>query len=255
MPLCLRAGCCSEQGRYRSNNEDQAVVADWADAVVCVVADGMGGPDVGRLASERAVVGLLANLGKPARDRADGLTIEDVLRVAFARANDDVLAIQQTQQPPARRGSSTAALLYWLRGEDRVHVAHLGDVRAYHLSGQTLRTLTVVHSIAQALVENGTISPEEARGIRRNNTPVRFLGLDPQDFYRPPDIAAVPLQAGDRFLLCCDGLYHFPSEDELIALLCEDAEPRMRAEALCRLAMDRGSRDNVSCVVVDVVED
>jgi protein phosphatase len=254
MPLRLRAGCCSEQGRYRSNNEDQAVVADWPDAVVCVVADGTGGSDVGRMASERAVAGLLANLDKPARDRADGMTIEGVLRAAFARANDDVLAIQQAQQPPARRGSSTAALLYWRRGEDRVHVAHVGDVRAYHLSGQSLRMLTVIHNIAQALVEAGTISPEQARTVRRNNTLVPFLGLEPPHD-RPPDVWAWPIAAGDRFLLCCDGVYAFLEDDAVIALLREDAGPRRRAERLCRVAMDRGSRDNVSCVVVDVIEE
>lgn len=203
MPLCLRAGCCSQQGPYRQDNEDHAAVARWADAVVCVVADGMGGAGAGRLASERAVATLLANLDKPGHDRA-GAGIEAALRTAFARANDAVLAAHV----PGQRGGSTATLSLWLRGADRVHVAHVGDTRAYHLSDRRLTVLTEIHDVRNALVRNGTLTPEQARTYSIRNVLYRDLGSPDVYDLEPADLTDVPIRPGDRFLLCCDGVYN-----------------------------------------------
>src|SRR5262249_37389636 len=96
MSLHLRAGCCSLQGQ-RSNNEDHVAVAEWPDAVVCVVADGMGGQDAGRQASEAAVAALLAILDKPARDRWDA-AVADLLRRAFAQAHERIRQLRHQLQ-------------------------------------------------------------------------------------------------------------------------------------------------------------
>jgi serine/threonine protein phosphatase PrpC len=229
MPLRLHWGCCSLQGR-RSENEDHVAVAEWPDAVVCVVADGMGGPDAGRLAGEHAAAALLANLNKPARDRAGPQGCEAALRTAFARAHDAVRAIQL---PPRRRAGTTATLLLWLRGADRVRVAHVGDTLAYHLSAQGLKALT------------------DGRASTWRGVIYRFLGCPELTEATLVDLASAPVQAGDRFLLCSDGLYPYATEAELAASLREPAAPRRIAEALCQRALERGSKDNVSAVVID----
>jgi protein phosphatase len=208
----------------------------------------MGGTEAGERASETAVVTLLANLGKPALDRAGPAGTEGMLRAAFDRSQADVLALQSLH----RRAGCSATLLLWRRGADHVHVAHVGDSRAHHLSGRDLNVLTVAHNVARALVAAGTISPEEARTmICGRGVLYRYLGCAELNGSGLVDLTTVPIRAGDCFLLCCDGLYHFETEEDVIDRLRRDGDPRRRAESLCQLALDRGSRDNVSAVVID----
>jgi protein phosphatase len=248
MPLRLRAGCCSLQGPYREDNEDHVAIAEWPDAIVCVVADGMGGANAGRLASERGVAVLLTNLDKAGRDRPAGAGVEGALREAFTRANQAVLAMHE---PGARAAGSTATLLVWLRGAERVHVAHVGDTRAYHLSGGRLTLLTQDHDVRTALVRNGTLTPEQARTHKIRNVLYRYLGSAEVYEHDPADLVTVPIQAGDRFLLCCDGVYNLIDDAGLATILSDPAAPRRCAEALCQRAIDANSRDNVSAVVID----
>lgn len=247
MSLHLRAGTCSLQGR-RPENEDRVAVAEWPDAVVCVVADGMGGADLGRQASEAAVETLLANLDKPARDRTGG-AVDDTLRRAFAQAHERIRQLL-FQSQTSLRACSTATLLFWPRADERVHLTSFGDSLALRCSAAGAERFPPLHGvIAAALVASGTITPEQAAPRRGWVTPLfRCLGLDVTP---DPDLLVVPVRVGDRFLLCSDGLYHFVTEDDVINWLRRDDDPRRRAEALCQLAFDRGSRDNVSAVVID----
>src|SRR5262245_35555588 len=115
MPLALRIGHCTLQGGYREENEDAVAAGEYPEQVVCLVADGMGGQGLGALAAQRAVATVLAELDKPARDRAGCATVEDALRHAFARANEEVLALPT---PPGARGGSCLVVALWRRGTD-----------------------------------------------------------------------------------------------------------------------------------------
>jgi serine/threonine protein phosphatase PrpC len=246
VPLSLRTGSCCLQGNYRSDNEDRVGVAEWPDAVVCVVADGMGGPPLGRLVSETAVTTLLANLDKPSRDRAGAL--EGALRQAFTLANLAALA----EQVIPGRGGTTATLLFWSRGADQAHVAHVGDSFAFRITNDAAVPLTTVHDIASALVAAGTISLEDAGRIRWSGPRLyRYLGMQ-DGAGEVVDLSVAPCLAGDRFVLATDGLTNHVTGDEMAAFLKDWPDAQQCADHLGQLALSRGSRDNVSCVVVNV---
>jgi PPM family protein phosphatase len=247
VPLSLRTGSCCLQGNYRQDNEDRVAVVEWPDAVVCVVADGMGGPPLGRQASEQVIASLLANLDKPSRDQSAGN--DGAVRTALYRAQDDVRLLQ-TQT--GRRAGSSVVLLLWIRGAECVLVGHVGDTRAYHLSAQGTKALTVVHDVRQALIAAGTITQEQAdQGIWRNVL-YKFLGADVPDL--APDLVRVSISAGDRFMLCSNGLWGVVRDEQLAAILTQMLDAQVCADDLAQLALTQGSRDNVSCVVVNVVE-
>jgi serine/threonine protein phosphatase PrpC len=252
MPLMLRAGSSSLQGGHRADNEDFVAVEQWHDRIACVVADGMGGAGLGSQASQRAAAVLLAGLDKLSRDCAG--SVEIALRQAFGRAQQEVRALLS---PQGQYVSCTATLLLWLFGADHVHLAHIGDTCAFHLHAGRVTILTAVHDIIHVLVAGGTITEEQARSHHRiRNVLYRYLGMDDGNGPFPgPDLVRVPIHGtGDCFLLCSDGLSNYLTMEEIPHALQAAGDPQQRAAALCQLALDRGSRDNVSAIVIDGVE-
>jgi protein phosphatase len=247
MPVALRVGGCTLKGNWRSENEDAIGVAHFPDVVITVVADGMGGSGGGAQASQCAVVTILSCLSKPGRDQAGSAAGESALRHAVARAHEEVVALQP---PQVGRLSSTITLALWFRGADWIHLAHLGDCRAYRVRGGVIEQLTTDHNIGEALVAAGRVTRAELhRSPGSWHVLYRFLGAGQFD---GPDIRAVSIQADDRLLLCSDGLSSFVPALDLLAQLRDRADAQECAERLCQLALDRGSRDNISAVVIRV---
>src|SRR5262249_30028220 len=120
------------------------------------------------------------------------------------------------------------------------------------IRGNKIEQLTVDHSIAQALVEAKTISVAEARTHKYRNVLWKYLGS--KEVGDGPDVKAVPLKVGDRLLLCTDGLTGVVSDDTLLNFIQQEDDPQDCADGLGQLALDSGSRDNVSCIVIHVVE-
>ena len=137
-------------------------------------------------------------------------------------------------------------------GSSVLHVTNLGDSRAYMVRGKKIEQLTVDHSIAQALVEAKTISAAEARVHRYRNVLWKYLGS--AEVGEGPEVKGVQLQAGDRFLLCTDGLSGVVSDEEMLEFVKDREDPQECADGLGQLALDKGSRDNISCIVLDVEE-
>jgi protein phosphatase len=128
----------------------------------------------------------------------------------------------------------------------------VGDSRAYLLRAGKIEQLTVDHSIAQALVEAKTISAAEARVHRYRNVLWKYLGS--KEVGEGPEVKALTIQPGDVFLLCTDGLSGVVPDEQLQSFVQENSEVQKCAEGLGQLALDNGSRDNVSCIVVEVAE-
>jgi protein phosphatase len=120
------------------------------------------------------------------------------------------------------------------------------------IRGKKIEQLTVDHSIAQALVEAKTISATEARTHRYRNVLWKYLGSN--EVGEGPEVKVVQLQTGDRFLLCTDGLSGVVSDEQLARYIREHSDVQECADGLGQLALDAGSRDNVSCIVIEVVE-
>ncbi len=242
MPLALRYAARSDVGVVRPSNEDSG----YGGAHVLVVADGMGGHAAGELASATAVaVFAELDLAGTFDDGAD-----DVLAV-LTEAVDDAhgeLAQIVAESPNAAGLGTTVTALVWL--DDRLALAHIGDSRAYLLRNGQLHQLTKDHTFVQSLVDSGAITRDEAAVHAKRNLLTRALdGMHQVD----PDVSMREVEAGDRFLLCTDGLSGVLSDDDIQALLT-DAEPTAAVTALVDLALERGAPDNVTCVVADVVD-
>lgn len=237
----LRAGGATDTGRVRSNNEDNLLVSERLFAV----ADGMGGHSAGEVASQVAVDALrVAFNGDPT---IDGLV--DAVR----RANDAVL--ERADDDPELSGMGTTltavALVPGADGEELV-VVNVGDSRTYLLRQGELNQLTEDDSLVGQLVRDGRIEPAEARHHPQRNIITKALGLDGRLEVDP--LQLIPVQ-GERLLLCSDGLTDEVGEDEIASLLRKHGDPQNAARALVDLANERGGGDNVTVVVIDVVDD
>jgi protein phosphatase len=248
MPLALRIGTCSHIGR-RQSNEDAVGVAVLPDLTACVVADGMGGQDLGERCSQVAVATILRELEKPARDQAGCSGVEAAIRRALARAHEEVLAVPE--QGSGRRGAATVVLAVWPREADGVYLSHLGDCRAYLIRGRSAEQLTEDHTIPWALVRLGQITAEEARNY--GGGPL-WLYLGSEVAAEHTEVRTLAVGVGDRFLLSTDGLHNHLTSDEL-ARWARGGSAQACADGLVRLALDRGSRDNVTAAVLEVIAD
>src|SRR5262249_25038943 len=146
---------------------------------------------------------------------------------------------------------TTVVLVLWRKGNE-LYITGVGDSRCYMIRGGKIQQLTVDHSLAQALVEARTISAAEAKEHRFKNVLWKYLGS--KEVGEGPEVGVIPLQAGDRFLLCTDGLTGVVNDDQLAAYISEAADMQACAEGLGQMAPDQGSRDNVSCIVIEVAD-
>src|SRR5262249_3017837 len=237
--LAIHVGFHSAQG-VRGNNEDRFVVD--LDHKLFLVADGMGGQERGEQAS-----GMAADIiPRVVQDRlAANDDASEALQRALAEANEAIIQAGRSQ-PEGRRMGTTAVLA--LHRADRVYIASLGDSRAYLIRGDQVEQLTVDHSVAQALVANGALSPEDARHSPLQHMLHKFLGCAGME--DGADVTPFPPQAGDRLLLASDGLTNHVEADDLRAGARAYAKPQDWADHLVQTALERGSRDNVTCIVV-----
>src|SRR5205085_1558561 len=120
--------------------------------------------------------------------------------------------------------------------------------RAYLVRGKKIQQLTVDHSLAQALVEAKTISAAEAKEHKFRNVLWKYLGS--KEVGDGPDVAVLPLQPGDRYLLCTDGLHGVVADDKLLQYMSAQPDAQACADGLVQLALESGSRDNVSTIVI-----
>jgi protein phosphatase len=235
----IHVGSCTARG-HRPNNEDRFVVDD--DTHLYLVADGMGGQENGEQASGLAaeIIPKVVHDRLAARDAA-----EQVVRTALAEAHKAILDAGQGQAAGRRMGT-TAVLA--LQMADQVFVAGLGDSRAYLIRGERVDQLTVDHTVADALERNGTLTSEQARYSPWRNMLYKFLGC--AEMTDGAEVRPFRPRAGDRLLLGSDGLTNFISAEDMSAGAAGSHSPQEWAESLVQMALDRGSQDNVTCIVV-----
>lgn len=234
----LHSGAATLVGQVRSANEDAHLVAD--DLVA--VADGMGGHRAGEVASAATVQVLETMVGH--RSLADlVLAVHMANRTINDRAADD----------DDLRGMGTTVCVVGVVDEDGEHVAvlNVGDSRVYLSADGELRQLTEDHSLVETLVREGRITPEEAEVHPQRNVLTRALGVEALVVV---DAWLLAPRDGDRLLLCSDGLFNELDDGRIAALLAEADEPAETARRLAAEADDAGGRDNITAVVVDVLD-
>ena len=235
----LHVGSCTVQG-VRPNNEDRFVV-DQANNLF-LVADGMGGQDRGEQAS-----GMAAEIiPRVIHDRLAALEgAPEAVRRALTEANQAIVDAGRNQ-PAGRRMGTTAVLA--VQQADQMYVAGLGDSRAYLIRSGRVEQLTMDHSVAASLVANGVLTAEEARHSPWKHVLHKFLGC--AEMVDGAEVKPFTPQAGDRLLLASDGLTNHVTEEDLCTGPEQFPNPQKWAEHLVQKALDRGSRDNVTCVVL-----
>jgi protein phosphatase len=251
MALALNVGKCTLLGNYRENNEDSIDVKPFPDMTVCLVADGMGGQAAGEVASKRAIEIVPRELKKHLSVQMGNEETKNIVRRAVVQANEEIMAMAALDRELKNMGT-TIVVTVWRKGSSILYVAGMGDSRVYKASKAKIEQLTVDHSIAQALVEAKTISAAEAKTHKYRNVLWKYLGS--AEVGEGPEVKVVPIQAGDRFLLCSDGLSGVVSDEQMLSFMQGKADPQECADGLGQLALDQGSRDNISAIVIDVVE-
>jgi serine/threonine protein phosphatase PrpC len=237
--LVIRVGSHSAQG-LRPNNEDRFVV-DLVNNLF-LVADGMGGQESGERAS-----GMAAEIiPRVLHDRlAAKETVDAAVRKALVEANEAIVKAGE-EQPEGRKMGTTAVLA--VRDNDQLYVAGVGDSRAYLIRAGQVEQLTVDHSVAQALVSCGALTPEEARQSPFQHVLHKFLGC--AGMTAGAEVRPLTPAVGDRLLLASDGLTNFVSDEDLREGPGMFPHPQDLADHLVKLALERGSRDNVTCVIL-----
>ena len=234
-------------GNFRENNED-AVFVD-PNGRFFVVADGMGGQSAGEKASELAtqiVPKRLAQLINFDSDAAD--SVKKNIDRAVGEANSEILALSEIDSNYHNMGTTIA---FMVSVSGKLFVGGVGDSRVYQLRDGAIKQMTTDHSLTQALVEAGTISAEDALTHRYRNVLYRYLGS--KEGGTGADAKALEPMTGDRYVICTDGVTDGLKNDALQSVLAAHDDPQKAAAAIVQAALDGGSRDNVSCVVVHIV--
>ncbi|MEZ5142963.1 MAG: Stp1/IreP family PP2C-type Ser/Thr phosphatase [Acidimicrobiales bacterium] len=240
----FRVGAATDVGRVRQNQQD-AVLVDEGKRLFGV-ADGMGGHRGGEVASQVAVETLRAEFFEPSTD---------ALVHAVEAANDAV--VRRADGDPDLRGMGTtvcAMALVHEDDEDRIGIVNVGDSRFYLFkhNGDSIDQITEDHSLVETLVRQGQLTEDDAANHPHRNILTRALGIDSHVMVDSWEL--LPF-AGDRYLLCSDGLFNEVDEETIAAVLAGSEAPEVAAEELVRLANEGGGRDNITVLVVDVVDD
>lgn len=253
--LITRVSARTSVGQVRTNNEDSLCLWAIDGILLALIADGMGGAAAGEIASHLAVEAVQADFLGEQRGSLGLHTLSE--QDLDRRLSDAVLDANQTVMERARRdpnlkGMGTTATLALIRA-NRVLVAHVGDSRAYHIDARdgTITQITKDHSYVQALVASGHITAEQARSHPMGNILYRALGQSPD---LEVDTYTRYVYAGDRIVMCSDGLTRHVAPHEIAETILSDLNPHVGTQLLIELANQRGGEDNVSVIVARLAE-
>jgi serine/threonine protein phosphatase PrpC len=230
----MRIGAGTHAGRIRRTNEDTY----HANASLLVVADGMGGHAAGEVASGLAVATLTeqSNWDNPA----------ETLRSGLIDANKRIL--QRSLSNPAYAGMGTTITAAHVSGR-YLYYAHVGDSRLYLFRSGVLSRVTRDHSVVGELLRIGGLTESEARVHPQRNVLTRALGMESDIEI---DGGKVEVFAGDRLLLCTDGLHDVVRNEDIARVLAEVPDPRLAVAQLIHLANTLGGHDNITAVLADM---
>jgi serine/threonine protein phosphatase PrpC len=240
----VEVGALSVAGPVREDNQDAILCPNGSAPALAgllhAVADGMGGYSFGGLASDLALKALTAQL-------ADRVSTPPgkALRSGMEAANLDVY--KASQRMGAGRMGTTLTAAYLIG--DTLHLAHVGDSRAYLLRDGHAACLTSDHTVVGDMVRSRLIPPERLRTHAQRSVLTRAIGLG---LFIQPDLSRVQVKAGDRIVLCSDGVWSVILDDEFAGLAGSTPTPRALSQQLVDLALERQTDDNCSVVAIHI---
>jgi len=268
--LKLKVGVVSVKGNYREHNEDNFYVPGRRSvrhdsgsesnsemptltlepSNLFIVADGMGGQQAGEQASLMAVEMIPRAIARRlSPDEKEPNRIKEAIRDAVAEVNQEILGSSGAIHEYSNMGTTVVLMQFRF---DRVFVAGIGDSRAYRLRDGRMEQLTKDHSLADALLDAGTITPAELPSHKFKN--VLYLYLGSKDARGgPEDVRVLDVRPGDRLLMASDGLTGVVSDKELARVLGTVDDPQKAATELKNMALANDSKDNVTCLIIHAV--
>lgn len=232
-----------DKGIVRNSNQDAFIAGQLAENITfAIVCDGMGGANAGNIASEIAVKTVSEYLYNSFRDNMTLNDFERTLKNAISSAN--LLIFNKAVKDEALKGMGTTIVAAIVKDNDAI-IAHVGDSRIYLLNDE-IKQLTKDHSIVQTLIENGEISPDDAKHHPRKNVITRALGVEAEVV---ADFDELTLNTNDTLLLCTDGLTNYVPEANIYEIFKQN-DLSLVSETLVSKANENGGGDNITVVTL-----
>lgn len=233
----------SDIGLVRNMNQDACASGDFPDGMAwAVVCDGMGGASSGDVASTTAVRIISERIQSSYREGMTANSIRSVLFSAIEAANAVVFELSCSN--PAFEGMGTTVVAAIIQN-GAAYIAHAGDSRAYRITAEHITQLTRDHSMVQAMVDRGQLTPSQAKDHPRKNIITRALGVDNGILI---DFCEEPFDAGDVLLICTDGLTNAVDDEVIFETVRQCGADS--TEKLVDLANANGGRDNITVVTI-----
>ena len=238
IPARFKADARSEVGLHRNGNEDSALV----NGVLIAVADGMGGHAGGEVASKVAITTLAQILPLLNNDEMDPESLEDFLLSSLLEIDHEIANTADADDRLSGMGTTLTSIALY---RQKAYVLHAGDSRAYRLRGKEFMQITKDHSVVQELIDSGSITEAEAATHPQRSVLTNVL-MGQGNI--TPLLIQYDLKAGDKFLICSDGLNNVVSNSEIHKILNEEDA----LNKLISLTYERGAPDNVTIVIAEV---
>lgn len=236
----------TDTGRARDNNEDSVVFDEVTRTAV--LADGMGGYNAGEVASGMATSYIKEELSRwlnQAGEEAKPREVRRAMEICVENANRSIFRAAQSNSQYS--GMGTTLVMGVFRG-DALVVGHIGDSRCYRLRKDQFQQITRDHSLLQEQMDAGLITPEQAATSNIKNLVTRALGVEELVLL---EINEYPVEAGDVYLMCSDGLSDMVEDATIARILAGSTSLEQRADALVATANENGGRDNISVLLVE----
>lgn len=230
--------CRTDKGKVRELNEDYVLSLSGGKYVLVIVADGMGGYNAGEIASKMSATIIRDYVFKKFPEYEDK---EELIRDAILAANEEIYTKQLEDEKLKGMGTTTTCGIIY---DNNIYIGHVGDSRAYLIFDEGIKKITTDHSFVQELLNNGSITENEAQNHPQRNLITRAVGTEK---YVVVDTSTVGIDECDRILLCSDGLTIYVSDSEIF-----DAVSQKGFEAvdeLVEIAIERGGRDNITVLM------
>ena len=240
----MRIVAKTDIGKKRNNNQDSYAAGELPNSVAwAIVCDGMGGAAGGNVASSNAVKVISERITSSYRPGMSPNSIKNMLVSAITAANISVYDMSRVNKELEGMGTTVVCTVIT---DSVAYIAHAGDSRAYAVSDNTVNQLTKDHSVVQQLVEEGTISPDEAKIHPKKNLITRALGVESEIKI---DYCEYDMKQDDILILCTDGFTNFVENDEFLNIVENNSYYEI-ADKLVQAANDNGGGDNITVVAL-----
>ncbi|HSD59085.1 MAG TPA: protein phosphatase 2C domain-containing protein [Methanotrichaceae archaeon] len=214
------------------------------------VADGMGGMSGGASASKYAVNVLFELINREIDDDIDDEVDDEVDAEKISQIiKEAVIELSDLLRSVMGRHTGTTIVLAFIRGDNAV-IAHMGDSRAYLFRDNELLRLTEDHNLFALLLKTKRFTEDELRKEKAHHILIRYVGME----NARPDVKVVPIEQGDRFLLCTDGLSEMVKDEEMAEMMRDAQRPEAVLQRLVSRANEAGGYDNITAMIVECIK-